>query len=59
MIFACDTDDAEKSTSASHSKPYDPEDKWFQLGASYYDSYKDKIELSEKSLRVVPRSCGA
>lgn len=48
MIFACDTDDAEKSTSASHSKPYDPEDKWFQLGASYYDSYKDKIELSEK-----------
>ena len=47
-IFACDTDDAEKSTSASHSKPYDPEDKWFQLGASYYDSYKDKIELSEK-----------
>lgn len=47
-IFACDTDDAEKSTSASHSKPYDPKDKWFQLGASYYDSYKDKIELSEK-----------
>ena len=48
ILFACDTDDKTKSILTSVSVPYDSENKYFQLGASYYDNYKDKITLSEE-----------
>ena len=47
-LFASDTNDGTKSIFAGGTLPYDTENARFQLGASYYDSYKDKITLSEE-----------
>lgn len=47
-LFPSDDDDRTKRIFTGASKPHNPELEYFSLATSYYNSYKEKIELSEK-----------
>ena len=47
-LFPSDDDDRTKRIFTGASKPHNPELEYFPLATSYYNSYKEKIELSEK-----------
>ena len=47
-LFPSDDDDITKRIFTGASKPHNSEMEYFPLATSYYNSYKEKIELSEK-----------